>query len=558
MVTGIFMVLVAGIYVGCGFEPEMPKVREYPEIAIADFSPKSGKPNTLVTITGSNFGDFDKAATVTFGGVEATGIESIADEEIQVRVPQGAVSGEVKVKVWTHEKSFGEDAFTVLPSAAIDSISPESGAPGGTMTIYGQNFGTVKEDVSVEFTGIDAPVSATVLTVADTKIEVEIPVGGITGAITLNVEPETIAGPTFTYPFVGVDEGFSSDDGNWKPQQGGTATVADGRLTVAFADGTKSSTLQSESYVAIAASSFPYLAIRMTRLGDFDLSLVSEFGVFGGDVNQYTGILHGNVFYWDLTTAGFVDDSGNTTTMSMDDPTFFESLGFKIENRSNETEYSVDYIISAETMELLEEHVENNLDAGEHYYEFDLETTDPLLLDWTDHQSDGEVQEDGKVIITKPAGTNRAGFYHMFRYTSPGTNGAQPGDPGYREPWVYSPEYPIYAIRLVDKPESGVFRRYFRDVKGENGGHQIRDTGEETANYLDDGKILYWDCSSPAHGEYADPADFNEDGLIVWDSFGFQWNTLPQEDIDREIVWGADWVRTFKTVEDLKAFAENH
>jgi hypothetical protein len=124
---------------------------------------------------------------------------------------------------------------------------------------------------------------------------------------------------------------------------------------------------------------------------------------------------------------------------------------------------------------------------------------------------------------------------------------------------VYNPEYPVYAIRLVDKPESGVFRRYFRDVRGENGGHQIRDVGEsETASYLNEGKILYWDCSSSAHGAYADPADFNADGHIVWDSFGFQWNNLPQEDIDREIVWGAEWFRTFKSVEELEAFAENH
>lgn len=67
-----------------------------PAVTITALNPSSGAKNTLVNITGSNFGAIPGSITVQFNGVAAT-LQSVTDTLITALVPAGAGSGAVKV-----------------------------------------------------------------------------------------------------------------------------------------------------------------------------------------------------------------------------------------------------------------------------------------------------------------------------------------------------------------------------------------------------------------------------------------------------------------------------
>lgn len=554
--TGILLVLVAGIYYGCSFEAQMPEVREYPEIAITDFTPKTGKPNTLVTITGSNFGDFDKAATISFGGVESSLIESIADDQIQVRVPQSAVTGEVMVKVWTHEKSFGEEEFTVLPSAEIDSISPEVGVIGEELTIYGKNFGTDKSDVQVFFSGVDAPAEAEVTAVTDTEITVNIPLA-ITGELTVHVGPQVLNTEVFTFPFVGLDSRFDSEAGGWAAQQGANQSVANGELKVEFVGGKQADLVYSGTQVVDVAT-FPILAIRMSRLGDFDLQIETDKGKFG-TVNNHNYVSGAaDVFYWDLGKASFVAGDGSEVTL--DGVSVFNEFRFNITSRSSETGYSVDWIKSFESVDKLKTELSEGLfPVGKLYFEFDTPTTpapdwtneDYLNLEFVDHRNTPMWQQDGKFYATHQ--DNRMGFFRSWDETKlivTGYPADAEGAPEHVGPVTYSPEYPIIAVK-------GEFWGITPYATWNNSADGMLDAGNIDGTYLDGyTDVIYFDGSASVEGMagYGDNADAN--GNVTFDQWGIQYRGEPAAVVGTD--YSIDWVISFKSKEELEAYAANH
>lgn len=138
------MTLLVGslIYYSCtDFEKEYEgDVYMYPDITIDNFTPKSGRPNSNVTITGSNFGEYSDAANVTFNGVQVTKFVSYSDNQMIVKVPEDAGTGIVSVSVWTHTNEFS-DEFTYIPGAKIFEVDATRAQVGDTVTISGEQFG---------------------------------------------------------------------------------------------------------------------------------------------------------------------------------------------------------------------------------------------------------------------------------------------------------------------------------------------------------------------------------------------------------------------------------
>lgn len=117
--------------------------------------PTIGPPGTVVTISGSDFGEVTQSCSVTFNGVpgrilnwDSTGFPDI----ITVSVPDDATTGPVQVKTQTGALS-NTVTFTVTtpgpiptPGAGphIDSISPTSGPVGSRVQVDGSNFGVTQ------------------------------------------------------------------------------------------------------------------------------------------------------------------------------------------------------------------------------------------------------------------------------------------------------------------------------------------------------------------------------------------------------------------------------
>ncbi len=110
------------------------------KLDIGNFAPTAAAPGSMVEIYGSSFGDDASAITVTVGGVAWT-VDSVYEDRILVVVPDGAVDGQIEVKVGK-AKGKTDDTFSVLeddggiakPADSLNGLLGEVFPLGGEVT----------------------------------------------------------------------------------------------------------------------------------------------------------------------------------------------------------------------------------------------------------------------------------------------------------------------------------------------------------------------------------------------------------------------------------------
>jgi hypothetical protein len=133
---------------------------------IVSFSPSSGGYNTLVTITGNNFGS-SATPVVKFGNIQAT-VASRNSTQIAVYVPNSGF-GPVKISVTAgNQTGISTDNFD-LKNSSITGFLPTSGTFKDQVTITGENFNPANLTVQI------GTVPATVKSATSTTIIVEVP-----------------------------------------------------------------------------------------------------------------------------------------------------------------------------------------------------------------------------------------------------------------------------------------------------------------------------------------------------------------------------------------------
>jgi IPT/TIG domain len=91
-------------------------------VEITAFDPAEGAAGTLVVIQGTGF---TGVQTVSFGGVEATGVTQATDTELRVVVPDGAKAGPGPITVTSPlGTATSTQAFNVLPPAEEEAAGP--------------------------------------------------------------------------------------------------------------------------------------------------------------------------------------------------------------------------------------------------------------------------------------------------------------------------------------------------------------------------------------------------------------------------------------------------
>jgi hypothetical protein len=165
------------------------------KLSIDDITPKSGPIGTSVSITGRNFGGKKSGNTVTFNGKKAS-VRKASTTKLTVKVPKGATSGSVKVKVG--DQTAAGPTFTVTkkspPQVKITSVTPKKGPVGTKVTIQGKHFTPKKLDNTVTFNGTKADIQSA----TKTKLVVKVPRDATTGPIKVKANSQTAEGPTFT------------------------------------------------------------------------------------------------------------------------------------------------------------------------------------------------------------------------------------------------------------------------------------------------------------------------------------------------------------------------
>ena len=134
--------------------------------SITGISPSSAPIGSVVTISGTNFGDAQDSVLVTFNA----GIYPYPQyapltrtpTSITIAVPSGGVTGYGAETGPVYLTVSGMQStgvmFTVIPTPTIGSLSPGSGVAGTPVGINGTNFGTSQGSSTVSFNGV-APAS---------------------------------------------------------------------------------------------------------------------------------------------------------------------------------------------------------------------------------------------------------------------------------------------------------------------------------------------------------------------------------------------------------------
>jgi hypothetical protein len=157
--------------------------------SLAEVSPVTGPPGTVVQLSGLNF---TGATGVSFGGVAASAFTVENNTGMSVTVPVNGETGHIVVTT-PGGTATSAGTYTVAPPPTLSSVSPTSGYVASPVTLTGTNLTTAQ---TVQFgTGSMAPVtSATATTVTSL-----VPSGAKTGAVTILTDGGTAAGPgTFT------------------------------------------------------------------------------------------------------------------------------------------------------------------------------------------------------------------------------------------------------------------------------------------------------------------------------------------------------------------------
>jgi len=151
--------------------------------SVTSFSPASGTPGTVVTVTGSGFLG---ATLLQFNANSATAgdFKIVSDTILYTVVPLGATTGPLKVTFGGPTATTSSN-FTVAPR--ITGFNPATGAIGSTVVaIFGANF--ITNGTTVTFTGA-SPVAG--ILAAESQLNVAVPPGTTDGPITVTTRAGT-------------------------------------------------------------------------------------------------------------------------------------------------------------------------------------------------------------------------------------------------------------------------------------------------------------------------------------------------------------------------------
>jgi len=200
VVISAFSILI----ISCSKSQPKPPVNTEVPVTINAFVPAKGLPNTVVTVTGTNFNTVLANNTVTFNGVAAK-INSVTATQIEVTVPATAATGKIEL-ISKGKKAASATNFTVTTGvmtdfASLGAINIDQIKFDGTGRMFGADGANVYEikpgaqqlyytNTSVSnFTGFAAdiqgnlylPVAGTILKVSPQK-NVSVLVGSATSA----------------------------------------------------------------------------------------------------------------------------------------------------------------------------------------------------------------------------------------------------------------------------------------------------------------------------------------------------------------------------------------
>ena len=154
---------------------------------IRTVSPRSGRANTLVTVTGSNFGSSRGSSSVRIGSAAIPSFSAWSSSRIQFRIPVNTRSGNLSVRT---TEGTSNTVLLEVTSPYLSRVYPTRVKPGDRLTLTGGKFRSTRGTGYVLFSPNVRPASGDYVTWSDTRIVVEVPSRAESG----NVKVATVFG----------------------------------------------------------------------------------------------------------------------------------------------------------------------------------------------------------------------------------------------------------------------------------------------------------------------------------------------------------------------------
>lgn len=272
--------LMAGMFQGS--QPSNPPT-------VGSFSPTSGEPGTVVSVTGTHF---TGASKVAFHGASAT-FSVVSDTSLSATVPNDATTGPISV---TNADGTGTSSasFTVtqpVQPPSVSGFSPTSGPPGTAVSISGSNF-TGASNVTLNGTQMAFTVTS------DTAISATVPDGATSGPIAVTTDAGTgtssssftvtSGGPPPTNNNVVADSFVRADQALW-----GTSTNGDGTANTAWAGDVSTDSTYASISSDVGKYQYPG-ALNSSRFGYLGSSQSGAVDVYGSVA--FASVTNGDVF----------------------------------------------------------------------------------------------------------------------------------------------------------------------------------------------------------------------------------------------------------------------
>ena len=172
----------------------------YDFVIVSDYQPAQGRSGEKILIFGQFFSEIKEENTVIFSG--GTELDPVigevsrvqGDSILEVILPEGGISGPVRIEVDGHE-ALGP-TFNFLGETVVSGIEPDHGRLGETLLIQGNNF---RDPAS--YTIIFSPQISVIPSAAstETQLEVQVPEGAESGPVKVLVEGQEQLAGQFTY-----------------------------------------------------------------------------------------------------------------------------------------------------------------------------------------------------------------------------------------------------------------------------------------------------------------------------------------------------------------------
>jgi subtilisin family serine protease len=147
---------------------------------ISSIAPQRGRTNTVVTVSGGNFGSSRGSSSVRIGSVMVSSFISWSSSTIHFRIPLNTPPGNLTVR--TSEGTSNAIRLEVT-SPYLTSISPTRVKTGDRLTLTGGNFGIRRGTGHVLFTSNVRPSAADYVSWFNNRIVVEVPNGAQSGSV---------------------------------------------------------------------------------------------------------------------------------------------------------------------------------------------------------------------------------------------------------------------------------------------------------------------------------------------------------------------------------------